>query len=435
MGIKNFNKLLKFALAKDSSIVSSMKTINSSPFPTRIAIDMSGFIYRFFSNKNKHEYLRRFFYFFNNLILNNVLPIAVFDGKPPPSKNKTMEKRQIIRNAKKNNIERIENEIKNAKTAMEKQTLKNKLDKAYSGCILLDSSVFSNVKEMCEIYNIPVVNSPHESDAMIAYLHENKIIDGVISDDYDMFAYGIDVIYRKYDPIHGVFDRYDNVRLKKTLNISQTELTQICVLSGCDYQTQKNTDILKSYQTLIGELKHLTFEQVLKQLFDIEGENSDKYGHHTAFKEFGKSVAEISYSIDELRKWKLDVSKIDFTRLSEKLCSMCNFRKSTVENWKEKMCSDKKIIHIYDVIQHHFPNESFKNMENDFHKTIIKRNCVLHCVIYDDGGKKKIAVRFKKNTANRIAKCLDEHGKNYTQHRIVVKTFDANIEKTWRSCM
>jgi len=128
MGIKNFNKLLKFALAKDSSIVSSMKTINSSPFPTRIAIDMSGFIYRFFSNKNKHEYLRRFFYFFNNLILNNVLPIAVFDGKPPPSKNKTMEKRQIIRNAKKNNIERIENEIKNAKTAMEKQTLKNKLD-------------------------------------------------------------------------------------------------------------------------------------------------------------------------------------------------------------------------------------------------------------------------------------------------------------------
>jgi len=84
--------------------------------------------------------------------------------------------------------------------------------------------------------------------------------------------------------------------------------------------------------------------------------------------------------------------------------------------------TDVKIIRISDIIKQRFPNESFKNIEK-FHRKI-ERNCILYCVIYEEYGEKKIAVRFGKNTAKQIVKRLKELEKKYTIHRIEVKTFN-----------
>lgn len=48
--------------------------------------------------------------------------------------------------------------------------------------------------------NVKFVVSPYESDAQLAHLYNQKMIDFVITEDSDLLAYGVDRVLFKMDP-------------------------------------------------------------------------------------------------------------------------------------------------------------------------------------------------------------------------------------------
>ena len=86
MGIKNLNKFLK-ENTKDSIKLSHVSELTGK----KIAIDVSIYMYKFASEgtliENMYLMLSIFRYY-------NVIPIFVFDGKPPAEKKELLQKRR-----------------------------------------------------------------------------------------------------------------------------------------------------------------------------------------------------------------------------------------------------------------------------------------------------------------------------------------------------
>ena len=86
MGIKNLNKFLK-ENAKDSIKLGHVSELSGK----RIAVDISIYMYRFALDNNLIEnmylMLSTFRYF-------NIIPVFIFDGKPPSEKSELIEKRK-----------------------------------------------------------------------------------------------------------------------------------------------------------------------------------------------------------------------------------------------------------------------------------------------------------------------------------------------------
>ena len=47
---------------------------------------------------------------------------------------------------------------------------------------------------------VDYVVSPYESDAQLAFLYQQKIVDVVITEDSDLLAYGVEKVLFKMDP-------------------------------------------------------------------------------------------------------------------------------------------------------------------------------------------------------------------------------------------
>ena len=86
MGIKHLNRFLK------ETASSSIKFVNLSQFiGKKIAVDISIYMYRYASDNNLIENIYLMLSVFRHY---NIIPIFVFDGKPPNEKKDLLNKRR-----------------------------------------------------------------------------------------------------------------------------------------------------------------------------------------------------------------------------------------------------------------------------------------------------------------------------------------------------
>ncbi len=127
-----------------------------------------------------------------------VLPIYVFDGKPPDIKDGVIYKRRKI---KKKAIEQFNDEL----TENEKIKLKCK-------SLTIRTFQYRETEELLYVAGIPYVQSPGEADAQCAgisiYNDENELA-GVGSEDCDMLAHGARAILKSF---HNKFNEVVEIR-------------------------------------------------------------------------------------------------------------------------------------------------------------------------------------------------------------------------------
>ena len=83
MGIKNLNRLLR------ESCPESIRCINMSELSgKRIAVDISIYLYKYEAENALLENMYVMLSIFRHY---NIIPIFIFDGKPPPEKNELLK--------------------------------------------------------------------------------------------------------------------------------------------------------------------------------------------------------------------------------------------------------------------------------------------------------------------------------------------------------
>jgi 5'-3' exonuclease len=311
MGIRMLNKFLQLKCKKDISAIHLSELAGK-----KVVVDISIYLYKFLSENALLENLYLMVSIFRE---NKIIPIFIFDGKPPVEKNYTIEfRRKIKKNAREeyyrlkqmlddiesntdpelvsdseNGVKQNLNQIPELTTVeLDEETtvtipsnsveIRNMMDKLKKKFVILKSEHIQNAKTLLQAYGMTYYESPGEADILCAKLVSKNIVYACISEDTDMFAYGCNRVIRYLSLSSSKAILYDFNEIMQTLNVNLCEFQQICILFGCDYlprDIKKNNNymtIFNTYKLFIKYKEYFnnTIETVIQSVIDSAIENS-----------------------------------------------------------------------------------------------------------------------------------------------------------------
>eukprot|EP00124_Ichthyophonus_hoferi_P000327 Ihof_evm23s11 gene=Ihof_evmTU23s11 len=182
------------------------------------------------------------------LLSHGVKPLMVFDGQNLPSKACTEEERRRSRET---------NRAMGAQLLREGK--KKQANEYFQKCINITPEIAYSLIELCQQMGVDYLVAPYEADAQMAYLWHTGAVQGIITEDSDLIAFGCDRILFKMDAT-GKGQFFDRQKLKDPERAHEVDLTtwddlsilRMCILSGCDYLPSiHGIGLKKAYQLLL----------------------------------------------------------------------------------------------------------------------------------------------------------------------------------------
>ncbi len=177
----------------------------------------------------------------------NITPVFVFDSSFPDIKKETLKKRKRVREGYKKKYD----------DAMIMNLQDEKKKYFYLQSDITDKEI-KDVRNLIKIFGYQIIDSKEEADSELAALSKKGVIDGVITDDLDILLFGGKNILKMFS-----IDKKKQIQevdldvLLKELDITQKQLIDIGIITGCDYCTKvKGIGPIKAYK-LIKEYKSL----------------------------------------------------------------------------------------------------------------------------------------------------------------------------------
>jgi flap endonuclease-1 len=258
------------------------------------------------------------FYRLSKILEDNIDLVFVFDGKPLELKKDTIAKRKDIKiEAEKNaDAKRLAGDIKGS-AAMMRRTAK------------ITSEMIEDAKELLDCFNIQHFDALHDGEAQLTVLNNEKKIDGIVSQDYDVLLLGGQDLYRNLtisgkkkvsgkDYFVQVKPEYINLQQNLAkLNLTREKLIWLGILVGTDFNEKVPKVGPKTAIKLVQEYNSL--EQIFNKL---------NYTPEFDYKEV--------FDIFEFPKAKnLEINKPkrpDFEKLKDLLISKYEFNEERVNN-------------------------------------------------------------------------------------------------------
>ncbi len=249
MGIKNLNKFLRNN-SGDAIKFISIKELSGK----KIAIDISIYMYKFAAENNLIENIYLMLSIFRYY---DIIPIFIFDGKPPAEKKALLDKRRKDKKQAEKEYEILSNQLKNSNIDDEdKQEILYNMDILKKQFIYINKEKIDAVKNLIRSYGATYYDAPEEADELCASLVIKNKVWACLSEDMDMFVYGCPRVLRYISLLNHTVVLYDLEQILNNLGLKQKELREICVLSGTDYNininniTENNKDEITLYKTL-----------------------------------------------------------------------------------------------------------------------------------------------------------------------------------------
>lgn len=164
--------------------------------------------------------------------MSGVRPVFVLEGAAPALKHAMIAKRNKIqfRGAAPRKNAAEPNDENNAKKVSNKGRTRFNF-------------ILKQCEELIRSMGLQCVQGPGEAEAFCAHLNAAKLVDGVISQDSDCFAYGARRVYRNFSmsmqgstsSIGGSIDVYDLDVVNKSLDLGRNKIVVMALLCGCDY--------------------------------------------------------------------------------------------------------------------------------------------------------------------------------------------------------
>lgn len=301
MGINGINQLLK-RHASDAFFSMSITKFSGK----RIAIDGNNWMYTSMAiarkkvirrtdvsltEPNPIEIRREWFLSAITFILGwlsyNVTPVFVFDGRHPPEKDETKAKRRDQRTALRDEIDVLYAQIRGDILERPANVI-DELRKKLSNYNFISAEDFELFKIVIRGIGIPCLQAEGDGERLCSTLCAEQKVAAVFSVDTDNFVYGCPVIITKFSDIAS-YDEYGQkiphvecVRLDRILSglkISHSKFVDLCIMSGCDYNTNmpghaaiKSYSLIQKYGSIdnlprnfnIECLKHIRCRELFK---------------------------------------------------------------------------------------------------------------------------------------------------------------------------
>jgi len=244
MGIKNLNRFIR-----DNCSTESIKCVPVSYLSgKKIAVDISIYIYKFVGDDCLIENMYLMLSIFKHY---NVIPIFVFDGKPPTEKKELLIKRKKDKKYAENEYNKLKENLNSGDIDDdEKQEIITTMDLLKKQFVYIQKDQINMIKEMISSYGMTYYEAKGEADELCALLVVKKIVWGCLSEDMDMFVYGCSKVLRYFSLLNHTLVLYDTKKIVEDLNLTQKDFREICVLSGTDYNIQNNTESMTLHKVL-----------------------------------------------------------------------------------------------------------------------------------------------------------------------------------------
>jgi len=195
-----------------------------------IVIDISIYMYKYQTDgtliENIYLMLSLFKYY-------SIIPIFIFDGKPPIEKRELLRQRyndKVVAEAEYNRLCALleQESLDKGDIVSEMELLKKKI-------IYLTKKQISNVKTLIHAFGATYYDAPNEADELCAlFVLKNKAW-ACMSEDMDMFVYGVPRVIRYFSLLNHTIVLYNTSSILQELKMTQKEFSEVCILSGTDY--------------------------------------------------------------------------------------------------------------------------------------------------------------------------------------------------------
>lgn len=331
MGIKSLTYLIRTKGSQGSIETKRLSDLSGS----RIAIDASLFIYQSLINirkdgdflkNNKEETVSHIYGIFNktyNLLLLNITPIFIFDGKPPAEKKNVID---IRKKATEKVLEQIESE-----TDIDKINLLKKKT------VRITFEYIDNIKHLLNLMGVSYIHEDGEAEGLASELCRIGYVDYVMTEDMDSLAFGCPRLIRKCidkkDKSKDSISIFNLDNILSSFNITYDQFVELCILCGCDYCPNINR---------IGNITAFKLIQTHKNIDNILEYNNkyNKYNIPEGYKEnfnTSKQLFSIFRKKIDIDKIKINTSELNIEELGKYLINDINMTTFKVNGYMDKL--------------------------------------------------------------------------------------------------
>ena len=165
-----------------------------------------------------------------------IVPIVVFDGRPPSAKSDILDQRRTVRVAAHKEMAEIEAELSSPELSDQDKITKEHRHAALQKKAPTVSSVEKDaLKQFLYAAGVLFVTASGEADDLLAYLARSGDIQAVMSTDTDMLPRGIPVLINPETPDCTVLTEYTLNDVLSGLELTYPQFVDACMLMGSDY--------------------------------------------------------------------------------------------------------------------------------------------------------------------------------------------------------
>jgi len=185
----------------------------------RIAVDISIYLYKYEAEnallENMYVMLSIFRYY-------NIIPIFIFDGKPPPEKKALLLKRKEDKQEAQEEYDKLKKQLETRETDTDKLDIIASMEQLKSQIVQINKEKIEKVKTLIRAYGATYYDAPGEADELCALLVVKKKVWACLSEDMDLFVYGCTRVLRYFSLIGHTAVLYYMKGILEELNMTQT---------------------------------------------------------------------------------------------------------------------------------------------------------------------------------------------------------------------
>ena len=236
MGIRNLNRYLR------NNCPESIKCIPISDIShKKIAVDISIYLYKY---ESENALLENMFIMLSIFRHYNIIPIFIFDGKPPDEKKDLLQKRKEDKKMAQEEYYKLQQSLQEIdKLNSNKQYIISTMNQLKKQFVQINKEKIEKVKSLIRAYGATYYDAPGEADELCALLVIKKKVWACLSEDMDLFVYGCSRVLRYFSLVSHTVVLYYTKGIFNELNMTHKEFKEICILSGTDYNINTNNKV------------------------------------------------------------------------------------------------------------------------------------------------------------------------------------------------
>ncbi|KAK9108079.1 hypothetical protein Syun_024090 [Stephania yunnanensis] len=117
----------------------------------------------------------------------------------------------------------------------ERESLGDEQRKLERNAESVSSEMFAECQELLQMFGLPYIIAPMEAEAQCAFMEVEKLVDGVVTDDSDVFLFGARNVFKNIFDDRKYVETYFMKDIESELGLTREKLIRMALLLGSDY--------------------------------------------------------------------------------------------------------------------------------------------------------------------------------------------------------